>query len=273
MVMAIFRDDGTEQFEFAIPLTVGDSASTTASAPSTVPLVLAKLQMPAVREHLDREWLVGLLERSRKNSSATMLIGRAGSGKTVLAADFVKRTKDQSWYSIDSSDTDWTSFQRYFRAAVVRENGRRKRGRRSSVQAEAGFSPSPIELFADVTAALELSGQDWPSVIVLDGIHHLYDCRWFPEFFSLFVASIPHKSHAVMIGRSRPAAPVWRMRSKQVLNVIDEKLLAFSLPETQELFDLKGLDHAAAQKVHASAFGRPSDIMAFLESASENHAL
>jgi len=269
MTMAIFRDDGTEHFEFAMPVSVADAAFTT--SPSTVPLVLAKLETPAAQEHLDREWLVGLLERSKKNSAATMLIGRAGSGKTALAADFVARTKNSTWFSIDSSDTDWTSFQRYFRAAIVREKGR-SRGRKADRTSEIGYSRSPIELFADVTAALELRGQSWPSVIVLDGIHHLYDCRWFPEFFSFFVASVPHTSHAVMIGRSRPAAPVWRMRSKQVLNVIDEKLLAFSISETRELFVLKGLDRDRAQSVHAATFGRPSEIMAFLESAREKHA-
>lgn len=270
MTMAIFRDDGTEQFEFAIPSTAADEVLTTIPTPSTVPLVSAKLETPVIREHLDREWLVGLLERSKKNSAATMLIGRAGSGKTALAADFATRTKNSSWFSIDSSDTDWTSFQRYFRAAIVGERGRR-RGR-NLPKGQSGYSRSPIELFADVTAAMELSGKSWPSVIVLDGIHHLYDCRWFPEFFSLFVGSIPHNSHAVMIGRSRPCAPIWRMRSKQALSFIDEKLLAFSISETRELFGLKGLDHERARRVHAATFGRPSEIMAFLESASENHA-
>lgn len=196
-----------------------------------------------------------------------MLVGRAGSGKTVLATDFVRRNKDHSWYSIDSSDADWNSFQRYFRAAILRPSGTRKLRRKSSDCVDEPFSSSPTELFADITAALELRGYAWPSVIVLDGIHHLYDRKWFPEFFSLFVASIPHTSHALMIARSKPSTPVWRMRSKQVLNMIDEKLLAFSLSEMQELFVLKGVDIDAVPGVHESTFGRPSEVSAFLETA------
>lgn len=272
MVMAIFRDDGTDQFEFAIPAAAVESASTAALGPSTVPLVAAKLQVPTVRKHLDREWLVDLLERSKKNAAATMVIGRAGSGKTALATDFVSGVKDHSWYSIDSSDTDWYSFQRYFREAVLRENCYRKRGNPSETSPETSVG-TPIELFADVTAALELRGETWPNVLVLDGIHHLYDCHWFPEFFAFFVGSIPYNSHAILIGRSRPSAPVWRMRSKQVLNVIDEKLLAFSVSETQELFERRGLDQVAARNAHAATFGRPGEIMAYLESASDDSTL
>lgn len=266
MTMAIFRDDGSEQYDFVLPATATDNPPVTSGSSATVPLIKAKLRKPTLAAGFGREWLIGLLDRSTRSSAATMLIGRAGSGKTALAADFVTRRADHSWYSIDSSDADWNSFQRYFRAALSREAEPRK-GRKKAADAEK-FSSSPMELFADATAALELRGKKWPSVLVLDGIHHLYDCRWFDEFFTFLIASMPHSSHVLILSRSKPPTPVWRMRSKQVLNVIDEKLLAFSQSEAEELFSRHGLGKDDAIKAHAQTFGRPADMIAVLESTT-----
>lgn len=269
MAMAIFREDGNDDYEFAIPTPDSEPTLTATTFSSTVPLVRSKLRTPPASERLDRELLLGLLDRSRKNAAVTMLIGRAGSGKTALATDFVTRIDGHSWYSIDSSDADWNSFQSYFRAALLNDNKRRRRSTKfGESRSELSIISSPSELFADLTAALELRGKKWPTILVLDGIHHLYDCRWFAEFFSVFIASIPHYSHVVMLGRSKPSTPVWRMRSKQVLNVIDEKLLAFSLAETQQLFSRRGFKDEMARNVHAATFGRPAEIMAFLESSN-----
>lgn len=270
MTMAIFRDDGTEQYDFVIPQPASDHSPIASVKMPSLPLIRAKLRKPAVTRALDREWLIGLLERSVKNSAATMLIGRAGSGKTALAADFAERRQDHSWYSIDSSDADWNAFQRYFRAALI--GSVEKGGRSKKYLHEIQYSPSPMELFADVTAALELHGKKWPSILVLDGIHHLFDCRWFDEFFAFLVASMPHSSHALILSRSKPPTPVWRMRSKQVLNVIDEKLLAFSAAEAEELFARHGLDRNAAIKAHSETFGRAADIIGLLETSARPSA-
>ena len=127
-----------------------------------------------------------------------------------------------------------------------------------------------MELFADLAAAMELHGETWPAILVLDGVHHLYDCEWFSEFFSYLIASMPHTAHVLITGRSKPPTPVWRMRSKQALNVIDENFLAFSLAETQNLFARDGLAKEAAKAVHTETFGRPADIVAYLEAGSGN---
>ena len=159
MVMAIFREDGNDEYEFAIPTPDSEPTQSTTSFSSTVPLVRSKLQTPLVRERFDREWLIGMLERSRQNAAATMLIGRAGSGKTALATDFVTRIDGHSWYSIDSSDADWNSFQSYFRAALFNDNKRRRRSTKfGESRSELSIISSPSELFADLTAALELHG-------------------------------------------------------------------------------------------------------------------
>jgi ATP/maltotriose-dependent transcriptional regulator MalT len=62
-------------------------------------------------------------------------------------------------------------------------------------------------------------------LIVLDDIHHLFDAHWFGDFFNLLLYSLPAGSHLLMLCRSRPPGPVWRLRSKQMLDVLDERSL------------------------------------------------
>jgi hypothetical protein len=46
------------------------------------------------------------------------------------------------------------------------------------------------------------------------------------------------------------------MRSKQVLNVFDEKLLEISKKESEELFFKNGLSRAEGRTAHGDSFGR-----------------
>jgi len=260
--MAIFRDDDSENYEFVTSVVASDSYEV--SRPIEMPLIRAKLRTPSTSEVFDRNWLLELLDRSMKNSAATLLVGRTGSGKTALAANFASRVSDHSWYSIDASDADWNSFQRYFRAALTDD---RERTQAKKAINEITFSSTPVELFADITAALELREKGWPSVIVLDNVHHLFDCSWFEEFFAFLIASLPHTSHVFLLSRSKPPTPVWRLRSKQILSVIDERSLAFSPTEAVELFAKNGLSKDAAVKAQAQTFGRPADMIEFIASA------
>ena len=267
MTMAIFRDDDSENYEYVTSVFASDSCETTRTV--DLPLIRKKLRTPQLPEVVERRWLHEMLDRSLVNSAATLLVGRAGSGKTALATHFAQRRPDHTWYSIDASDADWSAFQRYFRAAIVREGKDSRKGR---IMNEAAPSAQPAELFADITAALELDDLNWPSLIVLDNVHHLYDCNWFGEFFAYLIASLPHTSHVILISRSKPPTPVWRLRSKQVLNVIEEKSLAFSPTEAVELAVKNGLNKDVAMEAQAQTFGRAADMIAFILSAGNGVA-
>jgi ATP/maltotriose-dependent transcriptional regulator MalT len=97
--------------------------------------------------------------------------------------------------------------------------------------------------------------------MVIDNVHHLFDAPWFCDFFSLMLHSVTPGSHVLMLCRSRPPAPLWRLRSKQVLNVVDEKLLAFTLPETEEFCRSRGVPISAAPRAHVESFGRASRLI------------
>ena len=69
-----------------------------------------------------------------------------------------------------------------------------------------------------------------------------------------------------MLSRSKPPTPIWRMRSKQVLNVIDEKLLAFSAAEANEFFTHRGVNGVDVDAALASSFGHASALVEIVNS-------
>jgi hypothetical protein len=54
------------------------------------------------------------------------------------------------------------------------------------------------------------------------------------------------------------------LRSKQRLDVIDEKTLAFDHDETMLLLEQVGRSQAEATRIHAETFGRVSKLLPFL---------
>ena len=254
MAMAFFREDPNTSFE--LPGFVSSQTPAADASAGSIPLIKAKLQVPDTGGTLPRKWLTGVLEKSTQNAAATMIVGRAGTGKTTLAAEFVQERPDASWYTVDALDGDWRTFQTYFRMAIFRDGRRAERAAKLPVSG----CETPLELFADLTAGLELRSKQWPSLLVLDGIHHLFDRPWFHDFFEYLIASTPVDSHTLMISRSKPPTPIWRMRSKQVLNVIDEKLLAFSKAEASELFNRHGVDGIDVDAALAASFGHAGGL-------------
>lgn len=249
--MAFFREDPNSSFEMPEYMSAHDFSDSGRDVQRSLPLIAAKLQTPNAGDALPRKWLTGVLEKSSRNAAATIIVGRAGTGKTTVAAEFAAGREDVSWYTIDALDSDWRTFQCYFRAAVFRG----LTGEPSAPRCE-----TPLDLFADVIAGLELRSKEWPSLLVLDGIHHLFDRPWFHDLFDQLVASMPAHAHALILSRSKPPTPVWRMRSKQVLNVIDEKLLAFSAAEARDFFAHHGVGGVDADAAVTVSFGHAGGL-------------
>jgi ATP/maltotriose-dependent transcriptional regulator MalT len=195
--------------------------------------------------------LTELLNRSLSRSSATIISGRAGTGKTTLAAEFASMSERSGWCSLDSSDADWYIFSAHFAAAVTKASNIES-GYIKTESSEAAIEDFLISI---------CSGPDVVDLIVLDDIHHLFDAPWFNVFFSLLIGSIPFRPHLLMTSRSRPPAPLWRMRSKQALEVIDEKLLDFNRIETEQLFELYGIESSLVDIAYLNSFGRVSHLL------------
>jgi ATP/maltotriose-dependent transcriptional regulator MalT len=231
-------------------------------------LFAEKLKVPEFKKNLSRPRLNELLAKSSNQFGATLICGRAGTGKTALAADFAREYKNVAWLSVDSADSDWNIFSSYLAASVF-DNGIRHKNLLAK-DADADSTQTSISnFFGDLFAQIAGSYTDAPLLIVLDDIHHVFDADWFDDFFNLLLYSLVPNAHLLLLCRSKPSYPLWRLRSKQVLNVIDEKLLALNVEETGELYKKYGLTEEKAKKAHRECFGRISKLMETINAAKE----
>jgi ATP/maltotriose-dependent transcriptional regulator MalT len=121
--------------------------------------------------------------------------------------------------------------------------------------------------FYNIVSALETGENNHRPLLVLDGIHHLFDADWFSGFLNILQPSLSETVDVLLLCRSRPPNPLWRLRSKQQLDVIDEKTLAFDPEETMALLKQVGRSKAEAARIHAETFGRVSKLLPFINSA------
>lgn len=248
-------------------------------AERSIHLFADKLRIPKVNGGMLRPRLNDLLSRSCEQYGATLISGRAGTGKTTIAANFADKYKDITWYSVDSSDSDWNVFSHYFNAALMKTDRFGKSAEVSilepihiSVQEEISrFITDLFSQSAGSDAGLSPLGNS-PLLVVLDDIQHLFDADWFSDFFTLLLHSLPPDVHLLMLCRSKPPLPLWRLRSKQQLNLIDEKLLAFSPDEAERLYEIHGLPTDVAKKAYRASYGRASKLAGFINSAIPREA-
>jgi ATP/maltotriose-dependent transcriptional regulator MalT len=116
----------------------------------------------------------------------------------------------------------------------------------------------------NIVSELETAEEDHRPLLVLDGIHHLFDANWFGGFFNILQPSVSETADLLLLCRSKPPNPLWRLRSKQQLDVIDEKTLAFDRDETILLLQQVGRSQAEAARIHAETFGRVSKLLPFI---------
>ena len=221
-------------------------------------LFAEKLRAPQFERYIPRPRLSELLKKSSGQIGATMIIGRAGTGKTTLAMDFAKNYERVAWYRVEATETDWNVFSRYLAESFNED-------RLNYKDLPVDVAPFVENLFA----RLAVFGSRDPLLLVFDDIHYIFDTDWFPEFFNTLLFSHAPNIHLLFLSRCNPTLPLWRLRSKQVLSVIDEKLLAFNELETEELFKFNGVSTKNALKEQKKLFGRISklqDLIAALKS-------
>ncbi len=227
--------------------------SPTASEPkpqvkfAPIKLFADKLLMPPFDALLARPRLFQQLEKSLAQFSATLIAGRAGIGKTLLAADFARRRNCRvAWYKADTADTDWRVFSSYLLGSI---------GQRGIEN--FNFDENDVSSATEaITARFGAAADGKPLLIVLDDLHTVFDAAWFAEFFNGFVRALMPSAQILLIARTLPPLSLWRLRSKQILGVLDEKILTCTLDEASELFRAYQLSAAAARSAHKQTYGR-----------------
>jgi LuxR family maltose regulon positive regulatory protein len=223
-------------------------------------LILDKITRPAELPRISRRRLLDALQESITCCTSTVIHGRTGTGKTMLAADFATQSDRRvAWYKVDAPEVDRQTFLQYLVAAVRDQHpgfGRKTLALLSSSDA----MPDAALLAESFVYEMTMLEADEPLLVVIDDLHLLYDAEWVVPFFGRLLPLLPLEAHMILIGRTLPPAPLWRMRSKQTLRVIDESAMAFTLAEAEELFDSYGLPTKHAAQALAETWGRAAAL-------------
>src|SRR5438132_8434296 len=79
-----------------------------------------KIAIPTACPRTSRWRLLTLLADHVASANATIVNGRAGTGKTALAADFARHAgRAVAWYKVDAADNDLRVFCEYLAAAIA----------------------------------------------------------------------------------------------------------------------------------------------------------
>ncbi|MGB8508408.1 MAG: AAA family ATPase, partial [Pyrinomonadaceae bacterium] len=204
-----------------------------------MPFIPDKIAPPMELPRVSRARLLSTLRESLACCNSTIVQGRAGTGKTLLAADFARGCgRGVAWYKVDAPDAELPIFFQYLSASVAAQ--RPGFGQKTLERIGGGIGADDVPLLVEYFV-YELLESNEPLLIVIDDLHLVYDAEWMVPFFRRLLPLLPREVHVCLIGRSLPPTPLWRMRSKQTLCVVDEPALCFTLPEARRLYASYGL--------------------------------
>ena len=233
-------------------------------------LILNKITLPIETPRISRGRLLDVLDESMACCTSTVIYGRTGTGKTMLATDFARRSERRvAWYKVDAPEVDRQTFLRYLVAAVRDLHPGFGRKTLALLAASHDAMPDAALLAESFVYEMTMLEADEPLLVVVDDLHLLYDAEWLVPFFGRLLPLLPVEAHMILIGRTLPPAPLWRMRSKQTLRVIEESALAFTLAEAEELFHSYGLNVRTAAQALSETWGRAAALDAVARGARE----
>jgi LuxR family maltose regulon positive regulatory protein len=221
-----------------------------------------KVTVPRQNPIVSRPRLLGMLGEGLDSCASTVITGRAGTGKTLLAKDFARSCgRRAAWYTVEAPDGELRIFFRYLVESVSRQCPGFGRKVLSSFAGSPDFvdvDDVPVLAEAFIYELQECGGE--PLLMVVDDLHLIYDAEWVVPFFGRLLPLLPPEAHMLLIGRSLPPTPVWRMRSKQTLCLIEEAALAFTPREAADLFAAHGLTTRDARAALEQTGGRAAAL-------------
>jgi LuxR family maltose regulon positive regulatory protein len=225
-------------------------------------LIHEKIMAPDSFPRVSRLRLLKLLAENLVSCNATIINGRAGTGKTTLSTDFARHAgRPVSWYKVDAADRDLRLFCAYLSATLQRQ--RISMNAERLLQMTETVESDRAELLAEAFVFQLSESKSDPLLIVIEDLHLIYDADWVVPFFRRLVPLLPANVHMLITCRCLPPAPLWRLRSKQMLRVVEESELAFNLEEATALFETYGLGEEPATIAWHRTNGRAATIAEF----------
>jgi LuxR family maltose regulon positive regulatory protein len=177
-----------------------------------------------------------LIERLRSNLdlSASFVCAGQGWGKTTVAAEFINSAGVASaWYDLDSSDADIAVFFQYLVRAVQQTSP--DFGHSTLNLLSSGIDPRSEQL-AELFLYELSEVVEHQLIVVLDNIHHTFTTPWSLPVLYRILQLLPENVHFVLLARVAPGFTFSRLRSKQAMDLLDDRALAFNGREVRELF-------------------------------------
>jgi ATP/maltotriose-dependent transcriptional regulator MalT len=198
-----------------------------------IKLIESKLRPPDLSPSLiKRERLTERL-RINLNLSASFMCAGPGWGKTTAAAEFLATTDRRAvWYDLDSSDADMALFFHYLVRAVAQVAP--DFGRSTLDMLWSGGRSRPDQL-ADLFLYELSEAVEQEMIIVLDNLHHVFTAEWSGHVLYRILQLLPENIHLMMLARVAPSFTFSRMRSKQSMDQLDDRALAFTRGEAIQL--------------------------------------
>jgi len=226
----------------------------------------AKLSAPRISAVHPRPRLLRLIDGARARS-LVWIEGPAGSGKTTLAADYIRsRRLNAIWYRFDDRDADPAAFFYYLRRAVSRISPRRRETlpllTSAYLQAPSVFARN---FFEEVYARLKR-----PAALVLDDFHDLPAGSILLGLLPEVLAAVPDGVTALALSRSAPPPGFAALRARSRLATLGGEELNFRLEEARGLARLRGtrkLSAASLSAIHKRTRGWAAGLVLTLEHA------
>jgi LuxR family maltose regulon positive regulatory protein len=238
------------------------------SGTTNMELILEKISVPSPMALIPRPRLLAILEKSLTSCTSTILSGRAGTGKTTLAIDFAENSdRSVAWYKVDAPDNEVLIFFQYLIATIRKQRPGFGGGALMPLVWSAGIDQMALVAEAFVYELEREGGK--PLLVVIEDLHQVCDAEWFVPFFHRLLPLLPSDVHVLITSRTMPPAPLWRMRSKQTLSVIDEETLSFNREEAVSLFESYGLSREQACIALDHSRGRAAALAALAATLHE----
>ncbi len=186
-----------------------------------------------------RPRLVALLDDTVGKHPVTLVVGGAGTGKTLSLADWATHGHPPApvaWVTLHRGLRNPTRFWRAARGAICA-------ALREDTPTNAGVPDLVDDGFVDAFGAALF---DAPVCLVLDDVHVLDGSEVWAQL-DLFVSLLPPGVHVVLVSRHDPPLAVQRLRVAGALGEVPARDLAFTDDEARLLLGEQGVRLAGPQ--------------------------